>query len=425
MPERAPRSHLGSLAEPALLDHRHLSLRCRPAPALRQIKPAGRENGASDHDLHSRAVSIAGQRDVAGKLLNKMLDKRHEAYIRRFTKARTALEVRSLWVAALERGDIPGAYWAVLSHPATDQALVTEVFGEVHMLSRLVGMSNRADIVRLRQLEGELGERNEKIMRQEARLLRMSRQRQELTQRIEELDQELRCRSMPTTAVDVEASAVPALKQRFADERARSALLVVRVGELEQALAAREQDLRRFQETILALRDELGALESTLADVTGTETESTRAVPDLAGRRLLYVGGRPKQLEQLRSLASRLGGTLLTHDGGHRGEHDAFAGPGQSGGDGLLPGRLRQPRCSGAGEAPMPRRRQTVHASAQREPRELSRSRHWFGLGQFGKHALTCVCSLRPACVPAPSRSSQFPARRCGSSCARPSDKAQ
>ena len=158
---------------------------------------------------------------MAGKLLNKMLDKRHEAYIRRFAKARTALEVRSLWVAALERGDIPGAYWAALSHPATDHTLVTEVFGEVHMLSHLVGMSNRADIVRLRQLEGELGERDEKIMRQEARLQRTSRQRQDSTRRIEELDQELRCRPMPTTAAELEALAVPALRQRFADERAR------------------------------------------------------------------------------------------------------------------------------------------------------------------------------------------------------------
>jgi hypothetical protein len=44
--------------------------------------------------------------------------------------------------------------------------------------------------------------------------------------------------------------------------------------------------------------------------------KSTGAAPDLAGRRLLYVGGRPKQLEQLRALVTRLGGTLLTHDGG-------------------------------------------------------------------------------------------------------------
>ena len=182
---------------------------CLSTAALRQLfgklnQPDAKT--ASDHDLHSRAVTIAGQRDAAGKLLNKMLDKRHEA------KAKTVQEVRALWLDALERGDIPGAYWAALSHPATDAALVTEVFGEVHMLSHLVGMSNRADIVRLRHLEGELGERDEKIMWQETRLQRMSHQRNDLTRRIEALDRELRCRPIPDPAALIETSTVLALK---------------------------------------------------------------------------------------------------------------------------------------------------------------------------------------------------------------------
>jgi hypothetical protein len=292
---------------------------CLSTAALRQLFARLNQPDAktvSDHDLHSRTVKIAGQHDVAGKLLNKMLDKRHEAHIKRFAKAKTAQEVRTLWVAALEQGDIPGAYWAVLSHPATDQALVSEVFGEVHMLSHLVGTANRADIVRLRQLEGELGKRDEKITRQEARLQRMSRQRAELTHRIEQLEEELRCRPVAAPVSEVDASAMTILKQRFADERARSARLASRVAELEQAQAAREQHIRGFEEKISALHHEQSSLEATLAGLTGPEQEAAGAAPDLTGRRLLYVGGRPKQLEQLRSLAARLGGTLLTHDGG-------------------------------------------------------------------------------------------------------------
>ncbi len=42
---------------------------------------------ATDHTLHARAVAAAGKSDVAGKLLNKMLDKRHEAPIKRFARA--------------------------------------------------------------------------------------------------------------------------------------------------------------------------------------------------------------------------------------------------------------------------------------------------------------------------------------------------
>lgn len=292
---------------------------CLSTAALRQLFAKLNQTDAktvSDHDLHSQAVKIAGQRDVAGKLLNKMLDKRHEAHIKRFARAKTAEEVRALWLAALERGDIPGAYWAALSHPATDQAVVSEVFGEVHMLSHLVGTSNRADIVRLRQLEGELGERDEKIARQEARLQRMARQRVELTRRIEELEEELRCQPVAAPMSEVDTSATTIFKQRFADERARSASLADRVAELEQALVARAQDLRQFEQKISALHNEQSSLETTLAGLMGAEQEAISSAPDLTGWRLLYVGGRRKQLEQLRSLASRLGGTLLTHDGG-------------------------------------------------------------------------------------------------------------
>jgi hypothetical protein len=107
-------------------------------------------------------VRAAGQREVAGKLLNKMLDKRHEPYLRRFAKARTSDEVHALWTTALEWGEIPGVYWAVLTHPATSRDLVQMVFGEVRMLSHLVGRSNRADIVRLRHLKRDLAEGDEK-----------------------------------------------------------------------------------------------------------------------------------------------------------------------------------------------------------------------------------------------------------------------
>ena len=36
---------------------------------------------------------------------------------------------------AFEQGNIPGGYWAVLTHPATDRPLVEDAFGQVHMLS--------------------------------------------------------------------------------------------------------------------------------------------------------------------------------------------------------------------------------------------------------------------------------------------------
>jgi hypothetical protein len=56
-------------------------------------------------------------------------------------------------VCLSKQGNIPGAYWAALTHPATTQDIVTRIFAGVHMLSHVVGTANRADIRRLQQLE--------------------------------------------------------------------------------------------------------------------------------------------------------------------------------------------------------------------------------------------------------------------------------
>jgi hypothetical protein len=73
---------------------------------------------ASDHEIHGQGVLLAAQRDGGGKLLNKTLDKKHRAHIARFAKTRTANEVLALWAQHVQDGDIPGAYWAAITHPA-------------------------------------------------------------------------------------------------------------------------------------------------------------------------------------------------------------------------------------------------------------------------------------------------------------------
>ncbi len=271
---------------------------------------------ATDHTLHARAVAAAGRSDLAGKLLNKLLDKRHEAPIKRFARAATVEEVRALWLEALESGDIPGAYWAVFTHPATDRALLNEVFGEVHMLSHLVGMSNRADIARLRVLEREVGARDEKIARQEARLQQAALDKAAQAARIDELEAELRRTAVRTIAPPVAAidDAEAVLKGHLADEQERSRALAVRSDELARALKASD--------------DKVSGLE---ADVAGrSRARSPRwkrascrrrpltreRVADLTGLTLLYVGGRPKLIEQLRLFTARYGGELIDHDGG-------------------------------------------------------------------------------------------------------------
>ena len=69
---------------------------CLTASELRRFFVRFGDDGArtaSDHDLHGRGVVAASRRDDGGKLLNKALDKRHEAALRRFAKAETAAQL--------------------------------------------------------------------------------------------------------------------------------------------------------------------------------------------------------------------------------------------------------------------------------------------------------------------------------------------
>jgi hypothetical protein len=226
--------------------------------------------------------------------------------------------VKALWLEAFEQGGIPGGYWAVLTHPATDRPLVEEVFGQVHMLSHMVGSSNRIDITRLRTLERELGERDDKISRQQARLSEGSRERAELLRKVEGLEMEVRRQEIAarTTAELTTGTLTEAgLLQRLDAEKARSTHLASRVAELEEQMQKAQKFAATLNKQNDQLQREVTALEAELrmdeADQPGLDSEH-----DLAGLTVLYVGGRPGLIDQLKAVASRRGGTLISHDGG-------------------------------------------------------------------------------------------------------------
>jgi hypothetical protein len=226
----------------------------------------------------------------------------------------TESEVRGLWHHAVKRGDIPGAYWATLTHPASTQAVIREAFGEVHMLSHVVGATNRADIRRLRQLEAENAALQTRLERQQIAL------RDAVVSRdtcIQELRQALaqRIASEPCAVADdgsVLRQVVADLERRLASEMRRSVALDERLNEAKAALVAERSARAVVERDRAALRRELQAIDASGLSACDGET----APPKLDGTTLLYVGGRPHQVAHLRAVAERSGARFLHHDGG-------------------------------------------------------------------------------------------------------------
>jgi Uncharacterized protein conserved in bacteria (DUF2325) len=272
---------------------------------------------STDHELHGAAVSLAARHDKVAKLLHKALDERHRLPINQFAKATTEDAVRVLWREAVRAGEIPGAYWATLTHPATTQALIRDAFGEVHMLSHLVGAANRADIRRLCQLEAENAGLRARLDRQQLAFRDAVVTRDA---RIHELNDSLaqRVASEPAAGEDSASlrQLIAELERRLAAETRRGVALNDKLVAITAALAEERAARAKVECDAGALRCELESIADRFAP--GDDGTASTNSPELRlnGMTVLYVGGRPNQVVHLRSAAERAGAVLLHHDGG-------------------------------------------------------------------------------------------------------------
>jgi Uncharacterized protein conserved in bacteria (DUF2325) len=290
---------------------------CLSTAELRHIvaKTDAGAAAASDHDLHIRGVALAARRESGARLLQKALDRKHHATIARFAKAKDAAAVLGLWDEALKQGDIPGAYWATLTHPSTTEDVVKRAFGDIHMLSHLVGAANRADIARLRQLEEERAALAARLERQQRALHDGFAVRDATIRRLDEMltrRAAARAEAPAPHPADAEPThrLIRDLDRRLAREVARRERSEQRVEKLLAAARAHEAERKKHMAALI----ELDAAERHLAALAGPQ--SGERPLDLAGLTLLYVGGRANQIPAFRALVERAGGHFLHHDGG-------------------------------------------------------------------------------------------------------------
>lgn len=298
---------------------------------------------ATDFQIHGNFVVWAGQPGPVAKQMHKLLDRRYAVTIRRFAAAATAADVAGLWQTSRQDGDIPGPYWALLTHPAASEAQRMRAFGEVHMLSHLVGAANRTDIRRLMALEGECDALTEALA---AAKRRQVQQERDGRRRIDQHAAEVRAltnRLSSVAALEMQVRQMEAQLHAFASGETHAALHA-EVQDVRGQLAAAEErlvraaaqnaalvtDNRRLQEaaahnerTLHAVNAECDAIERLLRehlacacdDGTDTAAPAGEAI-DLCGRRIVYVGGLGCVVPHLRALVERCGGIFLHHDGG-------------------------------------------------------------------------------------------------------------
>ena len=331
-PQTPRRSRIWELAETL---HCSIVGTCLSNAELRHALARLGVNGieaADDHELHVVGVMLGGRRDAGAKLLQRALDRRHAIAIKQYAKARDEDALRQLWDASMRSGDIPGAYWALLSHPAATEAIVKKAFQDVHMLSHLVGAANRADIRRLRQLEEEKGALTEKLHRQQQQLRDGFTSRDETIRQLNKLLADHHSAGEPAAnpadcrEEDGARRVIADLNRKLGQETTRRERLEQRLNAMSDGMRTLEASFQAAQVERDALRREIESLEDHIAGLLQPATGDGEAALDLSTRTILYVGGRPNQIPQLKALVERTGARFLHHDGGI--EHSSSLLPG-------------------------------------------------------------------------------------------------
>ncbi|MGD2118095.1 MAG: DUF2325 domain-containing protein [Chromatiales bacterium] len=274
---------------------------------------------ASDYDLHATMVGLAEEKNRASRNLHKMLDRKYKRWINAIGRCRDALVLRRHWIDAMDSGDIPGTFWAIMTHPYADVELVKQAFQDVHMLSHLQGASNRSDIKRLKQMELEVAELQETL----------SKTRQTHNEQITRRDQLIRQQehelaALTTSLHNSESSPGNDASDQQQDKQKQT--LSRRIEYAESQLAQRDVEIAQLHEEIAGLREMLDesreehvAMEQTLDMLLAEknrEQDSSLGNIDLRGKRILYVGGRSRMAPHLRSLVEAHNGQFNHHDGG-------------------------------------------------------------------------------------------------------------
>jgi hypothetical protein len=294
---------------------------CLSAGELRRLLIRLRVAGAEttgDHDLHMLGVLLAARPKEGAKLLQKTLDRRHQLAINRFAKAKDGAAVCALWEEAMASGEIPGAYWALLTHSLTTDQMVRHAFGDVHMISHLVGATNRADIRRLRQLEDDNAALVDKLERQQAQLRDGFTGRDQTIQQLNALLERKTVAERQSLASgdDELAEVVRELERKLDEEIARRQSVEDKLSHVSAALAQAETAYAESERERDLLRQELASIEGQVDAMLQPDDDQALAMLDLSGVTVLYVGGRAKQVAQLRALVERVNGHFLHHDGG-------------------------------------------------------------------------------------------------------------
>ena len=127
------RHHFSSLGRHL---HRSVLQHCLPPARLAAVlRNGGMPQGGSAALRVEAAARIVADDAREADALHRALDLEHAAALQRFDAALSGADLLALWVDAAGSTEMPGAYWALLTHPLADRTLRHLALGDIDMLA--------------------------------------------------------------------------------------------------------------------------------------------------------------------------------------------------------------------------------------------------------------------------------------------------
>lgn len=258
-----------------------------------------------DYDLHGFFVSASTMDSPEARAIHKLLDKRHEGALRKFSRLNSRDEQFALWEEMKDGGHIAPAFYAVMTLRMICSEVRATAFAEVHMLSHLLGATHRQDIKESALLREQLLSEQKKRERIEKSFHSTLAKRE---QRIVRLEQQL-----------IQASAESAsgpIKTVTEQKGQRS------TAKLDRALQSARSRARIAEAEARSLQTELDRAKRLLARTGSRSHKTNRTAIDgptairLDGQSILYIGGLESQVAHIRKIAEHYGANFIHHDGG-------------------------------------------------------------------------------------------------------------
>lgn len=274
----------------------------------------------TDYEVHCTAASECGTRTPLSSLLHKTLEKKYALAIQQCKPLKTTEELAQRWREALAGTEVPGMFWAVLTHPAGTEEFRLQVYADIHMLQHQIGAGVRHE----QQAWTRLQEENALLGRE------LSRMQQRFTETCNRYLEQLADLKTQLEAARAEAVRQEALATRHAAERDSLRLaaggtdenmrLLYRLQLAEGAYEALKERHAALEADYSATKEDVRRLEAQLTQLMAERETAPAARAEsqahLEGRTVLCVGGRLDAIPHFRSLVRLRGGELVHHDGG-------------------------------------------------------------------------------------------------------------